>query len=1112
MIRRITLLAFILMIASISFSQINHYGVSEIKNYPHSVTKGTEQNWSIAQDLRGVIYVGNNDKGILEYDGSEWRNISVSNERTIRSLVTAPDGTVFVGAFSEIGFLSPDIDGDLQYQSLLPLLDTTYHNFTNIWKTFSHNDKIYFCSERYILIFSPESKSFNVISAYNHTLFCFLENEKLYCGAFLDGLVELQGDSIVKSKGGEYYAFKNIFALTAYDENNLLIGTPQSGLSLYNTETGKIDSTFASRATNQYIKEHFIYHLLKLPSDDFLISTATGGLAVVSNDGELLEIISKPEGLQDQTVYSSFVNSDNYPYPPVWSALDIGVAKTQFNAPLKTFTTDFGFQGQIMCISSIDEQLYIGTNSGLFTLNEIKGKNVFSQVGEIKFSVWEFQKFKLGSGENVLLAITNQGIYQISKNGRIVHLDFTVQNRFDPKESTYWGFTISKDPNNPNRIILARETSINVLILKNGIWYEEFHMEKLEGEKHSLEIDDQGDIWYGTKLAEIGKISLSDSLAKHVLYGDDDGLPAIDGNSISRIGDELLFGTKDGIYRFNAEENIFIKDTVYNPYLPSGQNWVFEIHEDQEGCFWISFENRLKEWKIAYLQPEEGKYKTVYKPFSGLPKSSSTDAFHSEKGGSMWFSKSNILYHYQKGYSMLDTPYRTLVRKVTIGTDSVIYNGAYPLSSAEGVYKIGDSQDDDFIPHIKHSDNNVEFRWSSPYFDQEDKLEYSYYLVGFSSRWSEWEKVVYQDFTNLPHGTYNFRIKARNVYMDESLEDSFTFIILRPLYLTIVAFLIYLLMAVAMVYIIIALYTRRLKNENIRLEGIIQERTAEIRKQKEELTDSIEYASRIQRAMLPPDNMLDQHVLDHFILFRPRDIVSGDFYWIGTNKDKVFIVAADCTGHGVPGAFMSMLGISFLDEIVIKSGVTETNKILDALRQHIITSLRQTGKGMFESTRDGMDLAMISIDNNTKAIQYSGAYNPLYSIRNLNEQEKAILSKGDELELERGDMHNDTHILFQVKADPMPIGISEKEFNFTAKSIKDEKSSTIYLFSDGYVDQFGGPNGKKLMSKNFKKLLLEIQGLSMEKQHATLDQKLVEWMGDISQIDDVLVIGIKLGQ
>jgi serine phosphatase RsbU (regulator of sigma subunit) len=571
-------------------------------------------------------------------------------------------------------------------------------------------------------------------------------------------------------------------------------------------------------------------------------------------------------------------------------------------------------------------------------------------------------------------------------------------------------------------------------------------------------------------------------------------------------------GTKDGIYRVfkNRDSISFVKDTILNEYLPKGINHIYKVYQDPKSNIWLSFENSLSGWNMAVLMPEDpNKFKFVSKPFLSLEDFSSTDAVFSDDGENIWFSKANKLFYFNTIKGFKSGEFSSLIRKVTVDEDSVIYNGAYPFQNEDGSYSLVSKQSKDMIPAIKYSDNNIEFRWSAPYFEKEDKLEYSFYLEGFSKDWSGWEPVLYQDFTNLPHNNYTLRIKARNVYNDESFEDSFSFVILRPWYLTFVAFLLYFIAAIATVYLIIILYTRRLKNENIRLEAIIQDRTAEIRKQKEELTDSIEYASRIQRAMLPPEEMLNKHNIDHFILFKPRDIVSGDFYWFGSNENNFFIVAADCTGHGVPGAFMSMLGISFLDEIVIKSGVSDTGKILDALRNHVITSLRQTGKSMAESTKDGMDLSMIAIDMNSKSIQYSGAYNPLYAIRELTEEEKSRIEKDKELELERGSLHNDSHILLQFKADLMPIGISEKTNNFST-TIIEETNSTVYLFSDGFVDQFGGPSGKKFMSKNFKKLLLDIQGLSMEKQRQKLDESLLEWMDDVSQIDDILIIGIRL--
>jgi serine phosphatase RsbU (regulator of sigma subunit) len=230
---------------------------------------------------------------------------------------------------------------------------------------------------------------------------------------------------------------------------------------------------------------------------------------------------------------------------------------------------------------------------------------------------------------------------------------------------------------------------------------------------------------------------------------------------------------------------------------------------------------------------------------------------------------------------------------------------------------------------------------------------------------------------------------------------------------------------------------------------------------------------------------------------------------MGSKKNRLLIVAADCTGHGVPGAFMSMLGMTFLDEIVIKSGVTSTDEILDQLREHVITSLRQSGNGDRDSTKDGMDLAMISIDIPNREFQFSGAYNPLYLVRKLKRNEKAKLNKGEELDLPRGSVHNSTHLLLQIKADQMPIGISEKTVPFKASTFKDE-GYNIYMFSDGFLDQFGGPRGKKFMSKNFKKLILELQSVALKDQGAAMDKVLTGWMGEISQIDDILVMGLRL--
>ncbi len=253
--------------------------------------------------------------------------------------------------------------------------------------------------------------------------------------------------------------------------------------------------------------------------------------------------------------------------------------------------------------------------------------------------------------------------------------------------------------------------------------------------------------------------------------------------------------------------------------------------------------------------------------------------------------------------------------------------------------------------------------------------------------------------------------------------------------------------------------------------------------QKKEITDSIQYASRIQRAVIPPEEHLKQFFSDSFVYFRPRDIVSGDFYWVSARNNKIIVAAADCTGHGVPGAFMSMLGMSILNNIVAEKGFIHSNEILDELRLQIITSLHQTGKE--GENKDGMDIALYIFDKDTMFIEYAGANNPIYLVR-----------KGE---------------LLETKADKMPIGIHDKcEIPFKSTIIPVELGDMVYTFSDGFQDQFGGPDNKKFMSGNAKKLYMRVHAEPAENQSAIIQQTIADWMKNTEQIDDQLIIGVRV--
>lgn len=256
-----------------------------------------------------------------------------------------------------------------------------------------------------------------------------------------------------------------------------------------------------------------------------------------------------------------------------------------------------------------------------------------------------------------------------------------------------------------------------------------------------------------------------------------------------------------------------------------------------------------------------------------------------------------------------------------------------------------------------------------------------------------------------------------------------------------------------------------------------------ITKQKDQILDSIHYAERIQSAILPPVHLLEENLSDHFILFRPRDIVSGDYYWARLKGQKLLIAVADCTGHGVPGGFLSMLGISSMNEIVNRRKELNPAKILEELREVVISSMHQTGsKG---EAQDGIEIALCVIDLKLKAMEYAGANRPLY-----------LLRKG---------------AVQHIRPDRMPIGIYEQDpVSFHKHSIKLEMGDSIYLFSDGYVDQLGGPGRKTFRAVNFRKLLLEIQDQPMERQKAILMENMARWQGEVEQIDDVLVMGLRI--
>jgi serine phosphatase RsbU (regulator of sigma subunit) len=286
-----------------------------------------------------------------------------------------------------------------------------------------------------------------------------------------------------------------------------------------------------------------------------------------------------------------------------------------------------------------------------------------------------------------------------------------------------------------------------------------------------------------------------------------------------------------------------------------------------------------------------------------------------------------------------------------------------------------------------------------------------------------------------------------------------------------------------------------LKDNLLRLSSaimnVVYKRQLELQKKKVEernkdILDSINYAKRIQDAIFPPQELVKELIPESFVLFKPKDIISGDFYWVEKLQNKIFIAAVDCTGHGVPGALLSIVGYNLLSKSINEHNHIKPAEILNELSNGIYKTLRQTGEDA--GVKDTMDIALCSIDKSTGSLEFSGAYNSLYHVRNKH--------------------------LTEIPADRFPIGVflNGELRKFTNHQMQLKNGDIIYLFSDGYADQFGGPKGKKLKYKQLQKLLVSMQGLSMNDQKNILDSFIEEWKGQTleEQTDDILIIGIKI--
>ncbi len=636
-----------------------------------------------------------------------------------------------------------------------------------------------------------------------------------------------------------------------------------------------------------------------------------------------------------------------------------------------------------------------------------------------------------------LVAGTNNGLFEISENRSIVLLP----NKYIQFISTALQNTI---------IFAGTGESLFVLKHLDGKWEVIREFDALGFTMYSACMTDPNTLWIGSDNS-VYKLSVDRDFLIDDILRINVNTQFSDIANVKLINDSIYIFLSSGIYKI--DNNMAVPTLLFNDLtsLPT-----FYLNNDQ-----IAIYCSREKWSVINDQ--------VKLPLEYLNIFTSVQDISLSSDSSMWIIANN------------NQIYKVAAKKLIPESDKFEVFFASLKGRGNANFSIEK-------PDIQYSESSLRIDFSAPFYVASSKTEFRYYIKGLNSEWSPWSSSSSVEYPLLPPGTYNVYVQARNIFGSESEESSLTIHVKPPFYKTKLFYALVIILIIGVFILVVRIREKSLLHAKEILEQKVRERTTEIERQKNELaeqkkeiTDSIFYAKRIQSAVLPSIPRLKTYLSEHFVLFLPRDIVSGDFYWSTVKDHKVVIAAADCTGHGVPGAFMSMLGVSFLNEIVNRISLMSAGEILDTLRSSVMETLSQSGD---QEQRDGMDIALCIIDKNAMKLEFAGANNPMYMIRN--------------------------NLLTQICGDKMPIGTYERNDNFTTNEINLKKGDTFYLFSDGFIDQFGGDNGKKYLSKNFRQILLRIHEQPMNKQKELLGTEFFNWKGKLHQVDDVLIIGIRM--
>lgn len=776
------LLAIFLSVFALSFGQ-NTIGLPDIVNYPLQLIKGA-QNRQVRQDKRGILYFANNE-GVLTFNGIGWKTYPLPNRSIVRSIEFGPDGRLYAGGQDEFGYFAPEKNGRLTFHSLKELLPQGERSFTDVWKITCYRGWVFFhTSDR---IFQVGEKNASVYKSANWR-FISTWKDKLLAQDVSRGLLQFQNGlwspflSVNQMPADGY-----ITSLTQVSRDTAILTTIKHGIFyLVNDQLTRLESPFMQELARKNISSAVMVN-----EKHIAIGTNLEGCYVIDKKGNLVRSFTRKEGLQNNNILDVFIDQEKN----LWLGLDNGIDFIAYNNAIKHIYPEYMNEGSGYASHIYNNELYIGTSHGLYKvplyqetdLSYIKGN--FQAIQNSSGQVWN-----LSEVNGQLLMGHHEGAFAISQNTA----------RLMDNSSGYWNFLPFSNVLPASMMVSGTYNGLSFYQYKNGQFINENLKAPFESSRFVVIDDDQ--IWVAHPYKGIYRVTTNGNQPKIRQYGTKEGVASNIGNFVFRVRNNILLATSNGICEYNKIKDVFEPSAYYNKIF--GKKEVRYMKEDAAGNIWFVYEKVLgvvdysgNEPNIIYFPELRNKFVAGFEHINPI-------------------NKNNVLLGGEKGfyhinyeqYKKIKHPLQVHITMVTAGSnnDSLLFGGYVTKADEKDVVPAAAS--------IGHDLNSFHFEFAAPIYSQQSTIEYSYLLEGFDTKWSEYSTRNEKEYTNIPAGTYTFKVKARNNLGIESNTSTFQFTVLPPWYQTNLAKSIYFVLIISAAWLLYRYQKKKFISQQIRFE------------------------------------------------------------------------------------------------------------------------------------------------------------------------------------------------------------------------------------------------------------------------------------------------------